>query len=133
MTRATVLSKLILLTAGIIALLVGTAELLVPVQSEDFLGIVIDRDISLLNELRASGGGLAAVALLILAGAFLAELAYFSALLGTMLYWGYGLARVLSITLDGMPDPRLVQIAGLEFGVGLLCFGVFLKCRNRRS
>ena len=74
-----------------------------------------------------------AVGLVILAGACVAELAYYSTLLATMIYLGYGFARVLSMALDGMPDPPLLQVAAAEIIVGLLCLVVFLKCRDQHG
>ena len=94
---------------------------------------MVNSDASLLNELRASGGGLAAVGGYILCGAFIAELACSAALLATLMYLGFGLARVMSMALDGMPDSRLLQVTILEFAIGLLCFAALVMCKRQRA
>ena len=123
--------RTILLVAGMITSLVGLASMIVPVETEAGLGIVINSEASLLNELRASGGGLAAVGGYILYGAFIAELAYSATLLATLMYLGFGFARVLSMALDGMPDPRLLQVTVVEFAIGLLCFAALMMCKRQ--
>lgn len=133
MTRGTIAMKAILLIAGTIGCVVGLASLVLPVEFEAGAGIIIGSNISLINELRASGGGLFAVSLCIMAGAFIAELAYHSALLATIVYFGYGLARLLSIALDGMPHPLLLLVTAMEIIIGLLCLVVLLKCRKQRG
>ena len=123
-------TKMTLLGAGLIACLVGAASMLWPAQTEAGLGITIGHEASLLNELRASGGGLVGAGLVIAAGAFIAELAYAATLLGTLTYFGFGLARVLSMTIDGIPDQRLLLVVVIELAVGSLCLAAFLKLRN---
>lgn len=133
MTRSAGFVKVTLIVSGLLACLIGLASLVIPVETEAGLGIIIGSDIGLLNELRASGGGLAAAGLFIIAGAFISELVYSATLFGTMLYLGYGGARFLSIMLDGKPDPRLLAVMGVETVFGVLCLVAFLNCRHDRG
>ena len=124
-------TKSVLVVAGIIACLVGAATMIVPVETEAGLGITIGHDVSLLNEMRSSGGGLMGAGIVIVAGALIAELTYAAALLGTLTYFGYGLARVLSMLIDGIPDPRLLLIVSIEIAVGSWCLSVLLKLQQK--
>ena len=124
--------RLVLLLAGTTACLVGAASMFAPAETEAGLGIAIGADVSLINELRASGGGLAGAGIAIAAGAFSAELAYAAALLGTLTYLGFAAARVLSMAIDGRPDARLLIVLGAEILIGLLCLRAFLKLRKAR-
>jgi len=121
----------ILLVSGLIAAGVGGAILFVPATFYALSGIELGGNISLLNEVRAPGGALLACGVLIVLGAFVSRLTFTSAVLSTLLFLSYGLARVLSMAVDGMPDIGLVQATGLELVIGLAC--VFALRRYREN
>ena len=133
MIRGAASTKILLFLAGSIASIIGFASMIYPVQTEAGLGIVVGGSVSLLNEIRASGGGLAAAGIFILAGAFIAELRYAASLLAAMLYLGYAFARALSMTIDGLPDPRLLVVVAAEIAIGLLCLAAFLNHQCQRN
>ena len=83
-----------------------------------------------MNEIRASGGALLATGILILSGAFVASLTFTSVVLACLLYLSYGLSRMLSFTIDGMPSESLVQAAALEIVIGVVCVYVFVRYRE---
>ncbi len=124
-------AKLHLLTAGMIAVLVGLADVLVPIQNEAGVGVAIGNAPSLINELRASGGGLLTVGLFFFAGAFIAELTSAATLLASMVYLGFGGARLFSLVVDGLPTVQLLAINALEIAIGAWSLAVFLKLRDR--
>ena len=118
--------KTILIVAGLVGMIVGGANLFVPVAFNASSGIDLGDNISLINEMRASGGGLLLSSIVILMGAFVSRLAFTSTLLATMLYLGYGFSRVVSIMIDGMPSDDLVSVAIFEIFVGLVAlFGLW--------
>ena len=119
--------NVILLISGLIAIGVGGTILTMPVAFYSASGINIEGNISLLNEIRASGGALLTCGIVIALGAFVAKLTYTSVVISILLYLSYALSRILSIAVDGMPVEALVQAVILEIIIGLLCVFAFIK------
>ena len=122
--------KAVLIIAGIVGIIVGGANLIVPIEFNASSGIDLAGNISLINEMRASGGGLLLSGIFITLGAFIKDLTYSSILLATMMYLGYGLSRAMSIYIDGMPSDDLVSVVVFEIIVGLISLFVLLKYRK---
>lgn len=122
--------KLILVVAGLIGIGVGGAILFVPVAFHATTGIALGNDASLLSEIRAPGGALLVFGILILAGAFVANLRFIAMLVAALLYISYGFSRVLGMIIDGMPDTGLVQVTVLEIVIGLVCCFALVKYRE---
>jgi hypothetical protein len=129
-TKNTKILKAVLLISGLIAAGVGGTILSMPVAFYATYGIELDGNISLLNEVRAPGGALLASGILIMSGAFVSKLTFTSAVVATLLYLPYGLSRILSMTIDGIPAEGLVQAAGLEMAIGLICVFALAKYRE---
>lgn len=123
--------KTILFISGLIATGVGGAILFMPAVFYATYGIELGGGNSLLNEIRAPGGALLASGIFIMLGAFVAKLTFTSAVVSTLLYLPYGLSRVLSMAIDGMPAEGLVQAAVLEIVIGLV--GVFVLAKYREN
>ena len=123
--------KTILIVAGLIGTGVGGAILFIPEAFHATTGIRLGGDVSLLNEMRASGGALLASGVLVMSGAWVPKLTLTSTIVASMLYLSYGLSRVLSMVIDGMPDPGLVQVAGLEILIGAVCVFALVKYREK--
>ncbi len=119
----------ILLVSGIIGACVGAGLLLVPQLFHASSGIDLRGDVSLLSETRAPGGALLAIGVLITAGAFVQTLRFTATVLASAVYLSYGLARVLSMVLDGLPSSILVQAAALELIMGGVCLFALLRYR----
>ncbi|NNG03838.1 MAG: DUF4345 domain-containing protein [Inquilinus sp.] len=123
--------KTILFLSGLVASGIGAAILLLPVEFYAANGMELGGSVSALNEARASGGALMASGALIMIGAFVARLFFTSAVLATLLYLAYGLSRVLSMAVDGMPTDGLLQATVFEIAVGLVCAVVLFRYRER--
>jgi len=108
----------LLLTSGLIAVGIGGAILLIPAVFYGGYGIDLGNDATLINEVRAPGGALLVTGLLISTGVFVAEFAFASTVIAAAAYLSYGLSRVLSMSIDGMPDAGLVMAAGVELVIG---------------
>ena len=119
--------KTILLISGLIASAIGATILFSPGAFYATYGIALADNVSLLNEIRASGGTLLTSGLLIMSGAFVDKLAFTAAVVSTLLYLSYGLSRVMSIAIDGMPVEGLVQAAVIEIVMGLVCICALVK------
>jgi len=125
--------KTILFVSGLIATVTGGAILFMPVAFFATNGIELGSSISLLSETRAPGGALLASGILIMSGAFVANLTFTSAVVSVLVFLSYGVSRILSMVIDGVPAEGLVQAAGLEIVIGLACVFVLIKYRDRHS
>ena len=126
-------SKAILVIAWLIIVFVGAGTLFTPEILQASSGITRMSAPSLLNEIRASGGALLVCGMLIVAGAFVAQLTFSALLMSTMLYLSYGASRLYSIIIDGMPDETLIQAFAIEIVVGLASLFVFIGYLKKRT
>ncbi|GMG83516.1 hypothetical protein LNKW23_27290 [Paralimibaculum aggregatum] len=107
-----------LFLGGGIAVGIGGALLLAPQGFQATQGIALGADPALLSETRAGGGGLLAMGLLMLAGAFRPALAHGAGTVAAGVYLGYGLARCIGMALDGWPGDGLAMAAAAELAIG---------------
>lgn len=119
--------KLMLLVSGLIATAIGGAILFIPDAFYSTYGIELSNNVSHINEIRAPGGALLAMGVLIMAGAFVAGLTFTSTVIATVLYLAYGFSRLLSMAADGLPDGGLVWAAGLELIIGTVSLYALLR------
>lgn len=125
--------KVLLFISGLIAASIGAAILLTPTTFYASNGIDLTGNISLLNEIRASGGALLAAGILIISGSFMHRLTFTALVVASMLYLSYGLSRILSFGIDGIPSEGLVQAAVLEVIIGAICVWAFVKYRTIKT
>ncbi|MEM7043838.1 MAG: DUF4345 domain-containing protein [Pseudomonadota bacterium] len=125
--------KLTLGIAGIAALGIGIAITAAPVAFYGTYGIALGDDPSLLSELRAPGANLAALGMIILAGAVYQRMQRLAAFLGVTVFLAYASGRIVSMALDGMPASGLVQATLIELVVGGLCAAVLWRGKSRRA
>ncbi len=116
------LSKLILGFSGLVLLVIGVALLLDPLGFAASNGALLPNDASVLSEVRAPGGLLTVVGLLMLACLFSARHLPTGLWAGGVVYCSYGSARLLGLLIDGMPSSTLVQAMTVEWIIGLACF-----------
>jgi len=122
--------KILLLVSGLIAIGIGGAILFDPASFFMTYGIELGNDASLFNEIRAPGGTLLALGLLMLAGLFSAEFRFTSITIAAAVYLTYGLSRLLSIAIDGWPDGGLVGAAAFELLIGAASLLALMRYRN---
>ena len=109
-----------LFLSGLLLLAIGSAILLAPHAFHGSNGIVLGDDPSLLSEVRAPGGLLAASAALILLGTIRRSLRSLAMILTVLVYGSFGLARLLGLALDGMPSSGLVASTAIELIVAAI-------------
>jgi len=131
MKRSKILKGLLIIS-GLIASTIGAAILFAPVEFYASYGMRLN-DVNLLNELSASGGALLASGMLITLGAFVDKLAFTATIVSALLYLSYGLSRVVSIAMNGVPIEGLVQAAILEIVIGLACVFAFIKYQGKQK
>jgi hypothetical protein len=122
--------KTILFVSGFILTGIGGAILFMPMALFASNGIDLGGNISLLNEIRPPGGALLASGLLIMSGAFVTKMAFSAAVLTILVYLSYGISRILSMAIDGIPAKGLVVATVVEIIIGLVGIFAFLKYRE---
>jgi hypothetical protein len=121
--------KLTLLVSGLVAVGIAGTILLAPEVFYAGYGIDVEGDATLVNELKAPAGVLLAAGMLMFAGVFRADLVMVSLTTASVVYLSYGLSRLLSIAVDGLPDSGIVSAAGIELGIGAACLAALLYAR----
>lgn len=124
-------TKAFLVLSGVIIIGIGGALLLVPAAFQATAGITLGDDVNLLNETRAPGGLLFAAGILIVLGAFIKTMMQTALVLSILVYMSYGVSRVLSMIIDGVPHDSLVAATGAEIIIGLL--SLFLLHKFNRN
>ncbi|KYF58308.1 hypothetical protein BE08_23280 [Sorangium cellulosum] len=111
----------VLFIAGLVLLGIGGATLLAPVAFHATNGVELGDSRSLLSETRAAGGSLLGAGALIMLGAFVSRLTFTATVVAAVTYVSYGLSRLLSMAVDGMPAQGLVLATVVELVIGLSC------------
>ena len=126
------LARLVLLLAGFTATAIAAAIMFAPEAFYASYGITLGQDIDLANEMKAPMGLLAAAGLLMLAGAVRADLTFASLAIASAVYLSYGLSRVSSFAIDGLPNSGLVGATVFELFLGVICLFAFLRIRKAK-
>ena len=130
--RGLLARRLVLLMAGIVAIGIAVTILFAPEAFYAAYGIELAGNTNLTNELKAPAGVLLVAGLLMLAGVFRAQLTTVSLTAAAAIYLPYGLSRLLSISIDGVPDSGLVGAAIFEIAVGAVCLLALIPGRDGR-
>lgn len=128
--RGLMARRLVLLLAGIVAVGIASAILFAPEGFYAAYGIEVAGNTNLTNELKAPAGVLLVAGLLMLGGVFRAQLTSVSLTAAAAIYLPYGLSRLLSFALDGIPNSALVSAAIFEIAVGAVCLLALTPGRN---
>ena len=123
-------TPVLLLTSGLIAAGIAVTILFAPTVFYSSYGIDIDKNANLVNELKAPAGALLLAGLLIMAGMFRPGLKMQSLGIAAAVYLSYGLSRVLSMVMDGLPHDGLVSAAAIEVAIGAICFVDLMRHRR---
>ena len=120
-------TPILLLTAALILLTIGSLVLFTPTTLYASNNVMLVQDPNLLSEIRAPGGLLFAGGLFVLASVFAPGLKRPALGLSTLFLLSYGLARLVSMHLDGMPSAILIAATAVELAVGLLCLWTLIR------
>jgi len=129
--KTPVITVIILLFSGLIIAGIGFAILIFPAQFHATNGIELEVNPSLFNEVRASGGALVGVGGLILAGLCSPNLVPFSLSVSAVVYGAYGVSRLVSMVIDGLPHPGIIGATAFELVVAACCLLVLVRGFNR--
>lgn len=130
--RGVLARKLVLLISGCVAISIATAILFAPEGFYAAYEIELGGNTNLINELKAPAGVLFGAAILMLAGVFRTRLITLSLIAAAAIYLPYGLSRLLSMAVDGVPHSSLVAAAIFEIAVGTVCLLALVPGREGR-
>ena len=123
-------ARLVLFGSGLVAVAIAVAILFAPAAFYAGYGIDLTGNATLANELKAPAGALLVAGLVMFAGAFRWELAVVSLTTAALVYLSYGLSRIVSIAVDGIPHSGMISAAGVELVIGAICLLTLLQVRQ---
>ena len=113
--------RVLVALSGLIALAIGASILIDPAGFHAAHDIELGSSASLMSEVRAPGGALLGLGLLMLVGAFQRALTFTAGILAAAVYLAYGVSRLLSVVLAGVPHEGLVGATAIELVLGGAC------------
>ena len=126
----TTLVRGVLGVSGFVAVGIASTILFAPEPFYGSYGIEVAGNATLANELKAPAGMLLIAGLAMFAGVFRRRFMRASLVTAAVVYLSYGLSRVLSMVLDGMPDSGMVGAAGIEILIGVVCLLTLEQARK---
>ena len=109
--------KGILILLGLMLTFMGFWRLLNPISFFEYSGLILTNE---------SGFGL-----IILFGAFKRKLTFTSTVIAVVLFFGFGIARLISVVIDGNPGAALWNGIIGEFVFGSLALFALIKYREK--
>ncbi|WP_281615006.1 DUF4345 domain-containing protein [Flammeovirga sp. SubArs3] len=123
-------SSILLFLSGIIGLYVGGSLVFFPEWLQVQSGIFLDNNPSHFSETRAPGTAILSASIFILVAVFKNEYRKLALGLTTLFFLSYGLGRLLSLFLDGMPAEGLFYAMIGEIAIGLSALILWKKSEN---
>lgn len=112
-----ILTRAMLGLSGAVLASIGGALLVSPVDFLAMSHVFIESDPGLLSELTAPSGVLIFTGILMIVGALKLSLANPALFTGAIVYGSYGLGRLVSMVLHGLPSESLIIATVIEFAV----------------
>ena len=129
-STSTYVTRGLLLASGLLATGIAVTILAAPGPFYAGYGIDVSSNVSLANELKAPAGMLLVAGSLMLIGVVKPQYAETSLAIGAAIYLSYGVSRLLSFAIDGLPHSALVSAAVLEIALGAVCLLGLLRLRK---
>ncbi|WP_299275980.1 DUF4345 domain-containing protein [uncultured Psychroserpens sp.] len=82
-------------------------------------GIRLERDASLLNEMRGVSAVMLSAGIIIAFGLFIEKLTFSSHLIASLMFLGFAIGRLISLKVDGKPSKQITQGILFELVLGL--------------
>lgn len=111
--------RALLFVSGLVAIAIGASILVAPAAFHASYGTDLGTNANLLSEIRAPGGALLVLGILMLVGAFTPTFTLASTAIAAAVYLAYGVSRLVSIGLDGMPGEGLLIATAIELVIGV--------------
>ncbi len=107
--------------SGLLLLFVGIMRLSNPIKT--YLknsGIKLEKEVNLLNEMRGVSALMMCGGIIILLGTIVSILTFTSFVVATLIFIGFAIGRILSISKDGKPNKLIIQGLISELVLGSL-------------
>lgn len=114
-----IMTRLSLAGAGALAGAIGGALMFAPKTFLSMSQIIVERDPSLMSEVTAPSGVLLVSGALMILGAIKLRFAGLALFTGAIVSGSYGVARVVSMALHGLPSDTLIGATVLEFAIAI--------------
>ena len=114
-----IIKIIILSLSGLMLVFVGTMRLSSPIKT--YLknsGIKLEKDTSLLNEIRGVSALMLCGGAIILLGTIIPDLTFTSFLIASLIFLGFAIGRFISIAVDGKPNNKITQGIIFELFLG---------------
>ncbi len=132
MNRSKILN-IYLIISGLVLTAVGGLTTFNPINIKANEGIDIAGNPSGLNDVRAFGMLLLALAIVLFLGIFKGGLKKTANVVAFLLFLSLGIGRVISMLIDGMPSDGMMKATGLEFILGIIGLILFTRNHNQNS
>lgn len=125
--------RLALVGSGALGVLIGVSLMFSPKAFLAMSNVLIDDDPGLLSELTAPSGILILGGALMIFAASRLRFASLALFLGAAVYGSYGIARLVSIALHGLPSDTLISATIIELTVATLLSALGFVSRSGQS
>ncbi|WP_019960229.1 DUF4345 domain-containing protein [Woodsholea maritima] len=95
--------------------------------------VTLSHDPNILSEIRAPGGLILLSGMFLALSVFIPRLRTLALTTASLLYFGYGMGRVVSIILDGPPSVVLISAMAAEFILAVISISVLIARRPKRT
>lgn len=128
-----IITRLALIGSGAILGLIGGALMISPKAFLETSHVFVERDPGLMSELAAPGGLLVATGVFMLIGAAKLRFASMALATGAVVYGSYGIGRVVSMLLHGLPSQSLISATIIEVAIAVMLSGLWLTARLKQT
>ena len=125
-----VITRTALTGAGAIGGLIGGALMFTPRAFLEMSQVFVERDPNLMSEITAPSGVLLISAAYLVFGAIKLRFARQALLIGAVIYGSYGVARLIGMSLHGVPSGSLVAAMIVEIAIAVLLGALGLTSRS---
>jgi len=107
--------------SALLLIMVGTLRISNPIKNyAKNSGITLTNNVDLLNELRGTSAVMLFGGIILLFGIFSQEITMASFVVGTLIFLGFALGRIISMSVDGKPNKQIIQGLIFELVLGAL-------------
>lgn len=118
---------------GAILGLIGGALMFAPKTFLAMSHVFVERDPSLMSEITAPSGLLIISGALMIFGAVKVRFAGFALVLGALVYGSFGVGRLVSMTLHGLPAESLITATVIELAIAIVLSALGVASRGAQT
>ncbi|WP_406684075.1 DUF4345 domain-containing protein [Seonamhaeicola sp. MEBiC1930] len=117
-----ILKIIVLSLSSLLLIFVGISRLTHPIKTYfKNSGIKIENDTNLLNEIRGISSVMLCGGIITCLGIFHKNLTFTSLIVAALIFLGFAIGRIISLSVDGKPNRQIVQGVLFEIIFGLAC------------